>query len=75
MVCIGGKFERKGEAMMTRLEANRLIIEHIKATVEDCPDWRFHQILQNIGVEEPGVDQWYEESNETLRNINKGATI
>ncbi len=55
--------------MMTRQEANRLIVEHIKATVEACPDWRFHQILQNIGIERRGVDQWYEESDETLRNI------
>ena len=36
--------------------------------VETCPDWRFHQILQNIGVEKPGQDQWYEESEETLKN-------
>ena len=61
--------------MMTRLEANRLIVEHIKVAVEACPDWRFHQILQNIGVEQPGADQWYEESEDTLKNINTSRKI
>ena len=58
--------------MMTRLEANRLIVNLIKETVEAYPDWRFHQILQNLEVEKPGIDQWYEESTETLRNIKNG---
>ena len=58
--------------MMTRLEANRSIVNLIKETIEEYPDWRFHQILQNIGVEKPGTDQWYEESTETLRNIKNG---
>ena len=58
--------------MMTRLEANRTIVNLIKETIEEYPDWRFHQILQNIGVEKPGTDQWYEESTDTLRNIKNG---
>lgn len=53
---------------MNRQEANRRILEAIHDMVETCPDWRFHQILQNIGVEKPGLDQWYEESEETLKN-------
>ena len=57
---------------MTRLEANRLIVNLIKETVEAYPDWRFHQILQNLEVEKPGIDQWYEESTDTLRNIKNG---
>ena len=57
---------------MTRLEANRLIVNLIKETVEAYPDWRFHQILQNLEVEKPGIDRWYEESTETLRNIKNG---
>ena len=61
--------------MITRLEANRLIVEHIKVAVEACPDWRFHQILQNIGVEQPATDQWYEESEDTLKNINTSRKI
>lgn len=58
---------------MTRLEANRLIVNLIKETVEAYPDWRFHQILQNLEVEKPGIDKWYEESTETLFNIKNGA--
>ena len=58
--------------MMTRLEANRLIVNLIKETLEAYPDWRFHQILQNLEVEKPGIDQWYEESTDTLYNIKNG---
>ena len=54
--------------MMKRHEANREILEMVAKAVEEHPDWRFHQILQNIGVEKPGQDQWYEESEETLKN-------
>ena len=54
---------------MTRQEANRKILEKIAKVVEAEPNWRFHQILQNIGVElqgQRGQDQWFEESVETL---------
>lgn len=54
---------------MTRLEANREILKNLSNVVEKEPDWRFHQILQNIGIEIPGSDQWYEESEETFNNI------
>ena len=57
--------------MMIRLEANRKILELLKEAVETWPDWRFHQILQNLNIEETGVDKWYEESEETLRNMGK----
>ena len=54
--------------MMKRHEANREIVEMVARAVEEHPDWRFHQILQNLGIEEPHDDQWYEESEETLTN-------
>ena len=57
--------------MMNRQEANKRILELIGKAIEEFPDWRFHQILQNIGAEKPAIDQWYEESDETLRNIKK----
>ena len=60
---------------MTRQEANRKILELVSKAVEEFPDWRFHQILQNLGVEQPAIDQWYEESDETLNNIKKGSQI
>jgi len=55
---------------MTRQEANRKILEKIALIVEQEPDWRFHQILQNIGVEDRSRDQWYDESVETLEGID-----
>jgi hypothetical protein len=60
---------------MTRQQANRQIVEAIKDMVELYPDWRFHQILQNIGVEQPAIDQWYEESVDTLKNINTNRKV
>lgn len=57
--------------MMTRLEANRRILELLKEAVETWPDWRFHQILQNLNIEETGVDKWYEESEKTLNTIDR----
>ena len=60
---------------MTRQEANRQIVEAIKDMVELYPDMRFHQILQNMGIEQPAIDQWYEESDETLCNMKKGMKI
>ena len=53
---------------MTRLEANRKIVEKIAEAVENNPDWRFYQILQNIHVS-TGEDQWYDESEKTLSEI------
>lgn len=60
---------------MTRQEANRKILELVGTAIEEFPDWRFHQILQNMGIEQPAIDQWYEESDETLGNIKKGSKI
>lgn len=54
--------------MKKRQEANRQILDLVKEAIEGHPDWRFHQILQNMGIEEPHDDQWYEESEETLTN-------
>ena len=60
---------------MTRQAANRRIVETIKGMVELHPDMRFHQILQNMGIEQPAIDQWYEESDETLCNMKKGMKL
>ena len=56
---------------MNRQEANRQIIDLVSRAVESFPDLRFHQILQNLGAEKPAIDQYYEESYETLCNIKK----
>lgn len=51
---------------MTRIEANRIILEKISNVVESHPDWRFHQILQNMNIVKLNgnvvVDQFFEES-------------
>ena len=60
---------------MTRQAVNRRIVETIKDMVELHPDMRFHQILQNMGIEQPAIDQWYEESDETLCNMKKGMKL
>ena len=60
---------------MIRQEANKKILELVGKAIEEFPDWRFHQILQNMGIEQPAIDQWYEESDETLCNIKKESKI
>lgn len=61
---------------MTRQEVNRKILEKISAVVEREPDWRFHQILINMGIEVPEpndrnyIDPWFEESEVTLNEID-----
>ena len=54
------------EVKMARQEANRKLLEKIAKVVEAEPDWRFHQILQNIGIEDRDRDQWFDESVKTL---------
>ena len=57
------------DTTQTRLEANRKILELLAQALEKNPDLRFHQLLQNLGVEIPHTDQFYEESTETLENL------
>ena len=62
---------------MNRQEANRKILNLLSAAVEQYPDWRFHQILQNLQINLRDVtefkchDQFYEESEETLDRIKQ----
>ena len=62
---------------MNRQEANRKILNLLSAAVEQYPDWRFHQILQNLHInlrdvtEFKCLDQFYEESEETLDRIEQ----
>ena len=59
--------------MNGKIEANRAIVAKIAAAVEKFPDWRFHQIMQNLGLElgTPGWDPFYEESGKTLAELEK----
>ena len=56
---------------MDRLIANRAILAILAVEVERNPDLRFHQLLQNFGVEKPNTDQWYEESCNTLTELQQ----
>ena len=53
---------------LSRYQANCLIMARLKRAIDMYPDQRFHQILENIGIERPTEDQWYEESEVTLEN-------
>lgn len=54
-----------------RLEANRKIVETLAQAVEQNPDLRFHQLLQNLGIEIPCTDQFNEESTKTLETLSR----
>jgi hypothetical protein len=56
---------------MNRLEANKEILKYISHIIEECPDWRFQQILFNVGLYTPNKDRFYEESTETLNILKK----
>ena len=54
--------------MNKRQKCNREILKALQEAVEAFPDWRFQQILQNIGIAD-GTDKFYEESRETYFNL------
>lgn len=58
------------EHFSTRQKCNKELVAIISDFVNECPDWRFHQILQNIGITtRSGGDMFYEESSETLERV------
>lgn len=57
---------------MTRQAANYEILNKLYAAVEQHPDWRFNEILQNLDVYCPThVDQYYEESEATFKRVKQ----
>jgi hypothetical protein len=60
---------------MNRQEANRKILRILSDTIKQHPDWRFHQILFNLDISLTGVDQYYEESKDTLERVKPAAAI
>lgn len=59
--------------MKSRIECNRAIAKKIADAVEEFPEWRFHQIMQNLGLElgGPDWDPFYEESAVTLARLEE----
>ena len=56
------------EKAKKRQEYNYKCLDILKEMVENYPDWRFMQILSNIGIDE--ID-FYEESVDTFNKIKK----
>lgn len=74
--CITAHDEKtENKTRMTRQEANRKIIEILANAVDKFPDWRFCQILQNLGVDEPGCDNFYTESKDTLNTLYENPIV
>ena len=61
-------------AVNTRKAANRVILLIIDYVIELCPDWRFNQLLLNIGATKP-EDLFYEESKATLERVLQDAVV
>jgi hypothetical protein len=53
----------------TRLQSNLKIIKLLQDIILDNPDWRFHQLLQNVEIEVINEDKFYEESDITLKQL------
>ena len=68
------KKKSKMPSCNSRQEANRKILELLAQAVEKNPDFRFHQLLQNFGIEIPHIDQFYEESTKTLEILSAMAS-
>ena len=49
-----------------RQEYNYKCLDKLKELIEKYPDWRFTQIIFNVGLAE---DRFYEEPNETLKTL------
>lgn len=50
-----------------RYEANKIIIKYLERLVEKYPEWRFKQLLYNVGmIPNQPDDTYYEESTDTL---------
>lgn len=57
------------EKIKLRQLANHSILIKLSSIIDADPQLRFQQILQISGIVEPGKDKFYEESIDTLSNI------
>jgi hypothetical protein len=66
---------------MNHLKTNRMILGFLSAAIEQHPDWRFHQILQNLNINLLDTrslkcfDLFYETSEETLERVKRKVAI
>lgn len=60
------------EKISSRYDANLQIVMVLNDLVSEHPDWRFQQILQNMGISSrEGKDLFYEESVDTLNRLRE----
>ena len=64
------------EELISRYDANLQIVLILNDLVAKYPDWRFQQILQNVGISsKEGKDLFYEESITTLNRLRENCLI
>ena len=65
-----------GEKVAQRYESNQRIVEILSELVERFPQWRFHQILQNVDIISRNEDDlFYEESYDTLAALTNSTVV
>lgn len=62
------------EIIKSRYKYNKEILNILADLIEKYPDWRFHQLLQNVRIEDFS-DRFYEESRETLKRLKSNDIV
>ena len=62
------------EIIKSRYNCNKEILNILTELVEEYPDLRFHQLLQNVRIEDFS-DKFYEESVETLKRLKSNDIV
>ena len=62
------------DIIKSRYKCNKEILNILADLVEKFPDWRFHQLLQNVRIEDFS-DKFYEESRETLKRLKSNDVV
>lgn len=62
------------EIIKSRYKCNKEILNILTDLVEKYPEWRFHQLLQNVRIED-FADKFYEESRETLKRLKSNDIV
>lgn len=62
------------EIIKSRYKCNKEILNILADLIEKYPDWRFHQLLQNVRIEDFS-DRFYEESRETLKRLKSNNIV
>lgn len=62
------------EIIKSRYKCNKEILNILADLIEEYPDWRFHQLLQNVRIEDFS-DRFYEESRETLKRLKSNDIV